>query len=153
MLSQWNCEVNFRAPVISLMILELDIALALIWNNGRVLVAQRRLDAEHLPGVWEFPGGKCEANETPAQCAVREVREEIGVGVVITRKRATIRHQYSTRIVTLYPFDCRLTAGHPLALQCADWRWSYPQDLRTADFPAANASLIKELAAHSEQEN
>lgn len=121
------------------------IALALIWREGRVLVARRRDDAEHLPGVWEFPGGKCENGETPRDCAVREAREEIGVEIEISGERAAIMHDYPQRRVTLHPFDCHIIGGEPRASQCAALRWLRPDELMPEEFPPANADLIQQI--------
>jgi 8-oxo-dGTP diphosphatase len=121
------------------------IALALIWRDGHILAARRRDDAEHLPGLWEFPGGKCEDGETPRECAVREAREEVGVEIEISGERAAITHQYAERRVTLHPFDCRIISGEPQAFQRAALRWLRPDELRAEDFPAANTALIEEI--------
>lgn len=123
----------------------LQIAIALIWREGRILVAKRRDDAEHLPGVWEFPGGKCENGEAPRGCAVREAREEVSVEIEISSERSAIVHQYVERRVTLHPFDCRIVSGEPQALQCAALRWLRPDELRLEEFPAANAKLIADI--------
>lgn len=123
----------------------LHIALALIWNGGLLLVTKRRDDADHLPGLWEFPGGKCQQDETPQQCAVREVREEVGLEVRIAGERTAITFDYPERIVTLFPFDCEVVSGQVQALEVAAWRWVAPADLRIEDFPIANIGLIEEL--------
>jgi 8-oxo-dGTP diphosphatase len=126
---------------------KLDIAIAIIRRDGKVLATQRRSDADHLPGVWEFPGGKCEDGETPEQCCTREVAEEVGAGVEITRAYAPIVHHYPERIVTLYPFDCAIITGEPRAIECTQLRWVAPGELDEADFPPANAELIRSLRA------
>lgn len=123
----------------------LHIAIALIWRDGKVLCARRHADAEHLPNTWEFPGGKCGADETLEECVQREVREEIGIEVRVTGKRATTAHDYQVRIVTLHPFDCAVVDGEAQALGNAEVRWIAPQELQVEDFPIANATLIEEL--------
>ena len=122
-----------------------SIALALVWRDGTVCVAQRRTDADHLPSVWEFPGGKCEDNETPSDCVIREAREELGVQVQITKAHAPIIHQYSQRRVTLHPFSCTVLHGEPQPLHSAALRWLTPHQLNPAEFPSANGQLITEL--------
>jgi len=121
------------------------IAIALIWRDGQVLIAQRPPDAEHLPGVWEFPGGKCEEGETPAICARREVREEIGVEVKVIDEHPPITYEYSDRRVTLHPIDCNISSGEPQPVQCTELRWVAPQELGNVEFPPANAGLIQSL--------
>lgn len=123
----------------------LPIALALIWREGKILLSRRRPDADHLPDVWEFPGGKVEANETPALAAVREAQEEIGLVVEVVAERALIEWEYEKRIVTLHPFDCRVVSGIIQAREVAEWKWLSPDELDSNDFPPANAELIKSL--------
>ena len=126
---------------------QLHIALALIWREGEVLVARRRADAEHLPGCWEFPGGKVELGETPAAACLREAREEIGMEIEITGARAIITWDYLERTVTLHPFDCRIVSGQARALESAEIAWRAPLELEASHFPAANAGLIARLRA------
>lgn len=123
----------------------LQIAIAIIWREGKVLVARRRDDAEHLPGLWEFPGGKCGENESAGECAVRETREEIGVEIEVVSERQTIEHEYSSRRVTIHVFDAKIVSGEPRAMECAEVFWLLPQELEEEKFPAANVGLIAEL--------
>jgi mutator protein MutT len=127
------------------------IALAIIWRDGRVLVTRRRANADHLPDVWEFPGGKCEDGETPHDAAIREAREELGIEVEVAGEHAPIHHEYSQRRVTLHPFDCVITSGEPQPLHSAGLRWLAPHELHEDDFPAANAQLIAQLRGGSSQ--
>ena len=123
----------------------LQIALALVWREGEVLIARRRADAAHLPGKWEFPGGKCEADESPAAACIRETREEIGGEIEILGAREIIEWDYAPRLVTLHPFDCCIVSGAARALENAEIQWCVPSKLNSEDFPAANAKLIAQL--------
>ena len=126
----------------------LRIAIALIWREDRVLVQRRLATASHLPDVWEFPGGKIEADETPREAAIREAREELGIEIEIIRERETIGFEYSNdnskRAVTLFPFDA-LAVGEPQPLASSGLCWMLPGEMNADDFPAANASLIARL--------
>ena len=128
------------------------IAIALIWCDGKLLIA-RRPPKTHLANFWEFPGGKCEEGETLEDCLVREVREEIGIEVEITSGRPAIEYVYPERKVVLHPFDCVPAAGEPQALGCQEWKWVEPNDLNQYEFPAANASLIENLICPSPTKN
>ena len=55
-----------------------QVAAAIIFNKGKILVT-RRAPGENLAGYWEFPGGKLEGSETPQECILRELREELGL--------------------------------------------------------------------------
>ncbi|HEX8463142.1 MAG TPA: NUDIX domain-containing protein [Abditibacterium sp.] len=120
----------------------LQIALALIWRGGEVLVAKRPSNAEHLPDVCEFPGGKIEANESPLAAAIREAREETGLNVEIVAARAITEWEYETRRVSLHPFDCRVVGGE---VEAKTARFVAPRELQIEDFPPANAALIEQL--------
>ena len=86
------------------------MACAIIEKDGKVLSTQRS-ETMSLPLKWEFPGGKINDGERPEDCLSRELHEELGIAVVISRSLAPITHQYPTFIITLYPFVCRITTG------------------------------------------
>lgn len=120
------------------------IAIALIWRDGKLLIA-RRPPQTHLANFWEFPGGKCEEGEMLEDCLVREVGEELGIEVKVTSAREAMEYAYAERKVILHPFDCALVAGEPQARGCQEWRWVEPESLRHYEFPPANAPLMEEL--------
>lgn len=122
----------------------IEIAIALVWRGGELLIT-RRLANVHLGGMWELPGGKCEVGESPAACAVREVREEVGLEVTVLGPRTVIEHAYRERTVRLHPFDCRYEGGDPQPLGCGAWRWVGIGELRGYEFPAANSPLLEAL--------
>ncbi len=121
------------------------IAIALIWRDNKILAAKRPADAEHLPDIWEFPGGKCKTDETPDQAARREVCEELGVEIEITRAREILEFDYPARHVTLHPFDAKIVDGEPQPLHAVALRWLAIEELCNEDFPPANAPLLATL--------
>jgi mutator protein MutT len=122
----------------------IEVAVALIWRGDELLIT-RRVANVHLGGLWELPGGKCEPGEAPSACAVREVREELGIEVEPVRARRIIEHRYQDRTVRLHAYDCRYVAGDPGALGCVTWRWVGVGELERYEFPAANRALLAEL--------
>ena len=99
-----------------------QVTAAVILRPDRVLVAQRQPD-DLLGGLWEFPGGTCEGEESLDACLRREISEELGVEIAVGPQIAALPHAYTHFRLTLHVFLCRLVAGEPRALQCADWRW------------------------------
>lgn len=125
-----------------------DVAVAIVFDEPRqrVLICKRKADAV-LGGFWEFPGGKCNEGETPRDCAIREVREEVGVEVDVEGPLAVIEHAYPHGLIRLHPFLCRHAGGVPQCLAVADLQWVDPKDLAQFKFPPANASLIEAVTA------
>ena len=121
------------------------VAAAVIERDGAFLLT-RRLKGTHLEGTWEFPGGKCEPRETPAACLVREIREELGSGVVVGELMLVTRHAYPERIVELHFYETRLT-DEPSPQIGQEMRWARREELETLEFPEADAELIRMLVA------
>jgi len=121
-----------------------EVSAALIFREGRILITQRHMDA-HLGGLWEFPGGKREPDETFEQCLVREIREELGVEISVGELFESVTHAYPEKTVHLKFFVCRLKRGEPQTLGCAAFKWISAAELAHYPFPAADAKLLKKL--------
>jgi A/G-specific adenine glycosylase len=109
----------------------------------------RRPEEGLLGGLWEFPGGKVEPGETPAEAARREVREELGVSIQVLAPLAEARHAYSHFRITLHLFHARWLRGGPAARVGVSKndspRWALPSELERYAFPAANQAVIRQL--------
>jgi 8-oxo-dGTP diphosphatase len=119
------------------------VTAAVIERDGLYLVT-RRQKGVHLEGLWEFPGGKCEAGETLAECLQRELREELGTGAAIGPEVFTVTHHYPERSVELHFLACRLT-GEPAPLLGQEMRWVPRAELRSLPFPPADDEVIELL--------
>lgn len=113
----------------------------MIEQGGLVLLAQRPVD-KHLPLKWEFAGGKVEPGEDPAAAIIREIREELGCEVIITRALPRFPYDYTRVVIEMIPFVCALAKDSPqphphehvaLAWVRADELTDY--DLAPADLP------------------
>ena len=122
----------------------IEVSAALIFRNGKLLIAQRQVNA-HLGGLWEFPGGKREAGETFEQCLTREIQEELGVKISVGELFETITHSYPEKTVHLKFFICRLVEGEPKPLDSAAIQWVDVSQLGDFAFPAADRQLLKNL--------
>ncbi|HZF02268.1 MAG TPA: 8-oxo-dGTP diphosphatase MutT [Methylomirabilota bacterium] len=122
----------------------IEVSAALIFRNGKLLITQRHA-ASHLGGLWEFPGGKREANETFEQCLVREIREELGIEISVGELFEEITHAYEAKTVHLKFFICELISGKPQLLDCAAFKWIGKTELADYKFPAADARLLEKL--------
>jgi len=127
----------------------LPIAIAVVEHEGQVLIG-RRADEIDLGGLWEFPGGKIGADETPEQAAVRECREETGLEVEVVLLDSIVEHQYdrpdrAQLAVQLHFFRCRPRTGK-LAPLLAPFRWVDTRDLGHYEFPTANRAILNKLS-------
>jgi 8-oxo-dGTP diphosphatase len=123
--------------------IRLVVTAGVIERDGRFLLT-RRQSGVHLEGYWEFPGGKCEPGETLAACLAREIREELGVGVVVGEEILATTHAYPDRIVELHFLACAL-GGAPVPQLGQEMRWVPRVELATLPFPPADAELIRQL--------
>jgi mutator protein MutT len=126
----------------------IEVSAGLIFRNGQLLITQRHSDA-HLGGLWEFPGGKREPNETFPQCLARELREELGVEVIVGDLLERITHSYPEKTVRLEFYLCQLSHGEPQPLGCAALKWVTAAELPAHEFPAADAQLLERLRRES----
>jgi mutator protein MutT len=121
-----------------------EVAAALIFRHGKLLITQRQAGA-HLGGLWEFPGGKREAGESWEECIAREIREELGVEMAVGPLFDSITHSYPEKTVHLKFFAGTLPCGEPQPLGCAACRWVSRDELDRFAFPAADAQLLEKL--------
>jgi 8-oxo-dGTP diphosphatase len=122
----------------------LIVTAAIICRQGRVLVTQRPEGARH-GGLWEFPGGKLEADETPAAALRRELHEELGLPVEVGEIFDVIHHRYAWGAVLLLAYHCTPLHTEVRNLQVAAHRWLRPAELTTLPFLPADLPLIIRL--------
>jgi mutator protein MutT len=123
-----------------------DVAAGLVFRHGKLLITQRYPDA-HLGGLWEFPGGKREPNETFEACLERELKEELAIDVSVGELIETLVHQYPEKLVQLKFFRCQWRGNEPQALGCPAFRWVTATELKQYEFPPADTKLLERLAS------
>jgi 8-oxo-dGTP diphosphatase len=119
------------------------VVAAVVEDHGRFLVTRRQAGV-HLPGLWEFPGGKLHDGETHAGALQREIREELDAGVHVGELVLATTHAYPEKTVALYFYRCRLT-GMPRPVLDQEMRWVSREEMGGLEFPAADAELIRIL--------
>ena len=126
--------------------LTLVVACALIDADGRVLIAQRP-EGKSMAGLWEFPGGKVEPGETPEQCLIRELQEEIGIETDIPclAPLTFASHSYDDFHLLMPLFVCRRFRGIAQPKEGQALKWVRPKQMRDYPMPPADAPLIQFL--------
>jgi 8-oxo-dGTP diphosphatase len=110
--------------------------------NGRILLA-RRPDHAHQGGLWEFPGGKREQEESRRQALGRELREELGIEVRDARPLIDIRHDYPDKSIRLDVWQVDAFDGEPHGAEGQPVRWVSESELSEYQFPKANEPILK----------
>ncbi len=124
----------------------LVVACALVDVDRRVLLA-RRPQGKPMAGLWEFPGGKIEAGESPEAAIIRELQEELG----IETKQACLApltfasHFYENFHLLMPLYVCRKWHGTPMAHQHDELKWVRPVAMRNYPMPPADEPLIAHL--------
>jgi 8-oxo-dGTP diphosphatase len=121
-------------------------ACALVDVDNRVLVAQRP-GHKSFGGLWEFPGGKIEPDETPEACLIRELHEELGITTweSCLAPLTFASHPYDRFHLLMPLYICRRWEGNAAAREHEAIRWVRPNRLRELEMPPADAPLIPAL--------
>jgi 8-oxo-dGTP diphosphatase len=121
-------------------------AVALVDPDGRVLLAQRP-PGKPMAGLWEFPGGKVKAGETPEAALIRELAEELGIDVAASclAPLTFASHSYPEFHLLMLLYVCRKWSGIPTAREGQRLTWVRPARLGDYPMPPADAPLIAVL--------
>jgi 8-oxo-dGTP diphosphatase len=124
----------------------LVVAAALIDADGRVLLAQRP-KGKRLEGLWEFPGGKIDANERPEDALIRELSEELGIAVqaACLAPLTFASYTYADFHLLMPLYICRKWEGFVQPLDGQTLKWVRPKRLRDYPMPPADEPLIPHL--------
>ena len=120
------------------------VVAAVVEENGAYLVTRRQAGV-HLEGLWEFPGGKIDADETHAEALKREIKEELDADVDVHELVFETSHAYPEVTVSLYFYRCALR-GVPRPLLGQEMRWVPRTELPSLGFPPADEELIGMLS-------
>ncbi|HLA01291.1 MAG TPA: (deoxy)nucleoside triphosphate pyrophosphohydrolase [Aestuariivirga sp.] len=121
-------------------------AVALVDPDGRVLIAKRP-EGKALAGLWEFPGGKVEANEQPEAALIRELKEELAIDVTeaCLAPLTFASHAYEDFHLLMPLYVCRRWKGTVTSLEGQELKWEKPLKLRDYPMPPADKPLIAHL--------
>ena len=121
-------------------------AACLVDKEGRILLAQRP-EGKSMAGLWEFPGGKVEKNETPEAALVRELKEELGIEACLECMQpfSFASHSYPDFHLLMPLFLCRRWEGVPQPQEGQQLKWVFAARLDDFPMPPADRPLIAML--------
>ena len=125
-----------------------EIGIALILNQNGELLIDQRLESSSMGGMWEFPGGKKELNESIETTILREVKEELDIDIHVGAMLLSFQHVYSHKKLNFVVHLCDWKSGEPKALASQKFLWVSPENLSDFPFPAANIKIISALHKH-----
>lgn len=118
------------------------VTAAIIENNGLVLLARRKANTSQAL-KWEFPGGKIEFKETPEECLIREIWEELHAEIEIKELFSVVSHVYAETQVILICYKCFYISGKIRTDDCLAFQWVRPEDLLSYDLAPADIPLAE----------
>lgn len=121
---------------------KVDVAVGVIIKQNECLISKRAASA-HQGGLWEFPGGKREPDETTEQALSRELSEELGITVIQCTPLITVSHDYGDKVVELDVWTVSRFDGEPHGREGQPLRWVAIHKLKDYSFPEANMPILE----------
>lgn len=118
-------------------------AVILVDHDSRILLAQRP-QGKALAGMWEFPGGKVESDETPEVALCRELKEELGIHTAPSclAPLTFASHSYDSFHLLMPLYICRVWEGTPKPLEDQKLAWAKVDEMDKYEMPPADLPLI-----------
>ncbi len=120
----------------------IDVCCAIILEGSKILAVQRGAASSH-PLKWEFPGGKIHPEESADQCIVREIAEELTIGIEVEKRLVPVEFDYGTKQICLIPFVCKIISGEIKLTEHIAQKWLRFDELETMDWSEADDELLK----------
>lgn len=112
-------------------------------DEGKILLCRRGYGAQ--AGQWEFPGGKCEAGETYAECLVREIDEELGVRIEVTQELLRMRYAYPDKVIDFAFLRARMVCGEMDVREHSGVKWVTAEQIDAAELCPADAQAFAQM--------
>jgi 8-oxo-dGTP diphosphatase len=117
------------------------VVCAIIVDQGKVLVCQRG-PGQKMEGQWEFPGGKVDPGESPADAILREIREELTLELELERQSPWFPHTYPWGEMALQAFVSSIVGGSLTLLEHSNCQWVGPEALNACNWCAADLPVV-----------
>lgn len=120
-------------------------------TTGSTSVLQKQLFATQRgygdwKGWWEIPGGKIEPGETPEECIVREIREELATEVRAEKEIGVVEYDYPTFHLTMHCILCSIVSGKLQLLEHENATWLTAETLRSVEWLPADELILDKVA-------
>lgn len=121
------------------------VATGVIYNQSNEILISKRLSGKHLAGLWEFPGGKIEKDETAFAALKRELHEEINIDVIEATPLTQVEFTYPEQHIVLDVWRVIKFSGIAIGKEGQEIKWVKQIDLSNYPFPEVNQRIFKWL--------
>ena len=124
----------------------INVVAAVIQNEeGKILIAQRNLKKSQ-GGLWEFPGGKIEPNETKEEAIIREIKEEMDIDIETKKFIDQKIFNYPDKDINLIAIECKQIKGDIKLNEHEDFKWVNKNELKNFNFAPADKFIINTIS-------
>ena len=120
----------------------IDVTCALIIDTQNRLFAVQRSSTMTLPLKWELPGGKVELDESSEECLIREIKEELEIGIEVIKNLVPSVYSYPIVTINLIPFICKQISGEITLKEHVDFKWLNTNELLDLDWAEADIPVL-----------
>lgn len=113
-------------------------------ENEKMLITQRNLKKAQ-GGLWEFPGGKIEPNETRENAIIREIKEELDIDIEVKSYLSEKVFNYPEKDINLIALECKKVSGEIRLLEHEDYKWVPKNELDNFQFAPADLFIIEKI--------
>lgn len=121
------------------------VVVAVIEDEAGNILISKRQQGQHLAGLWEFPGGKVEAEESLESALARELQEELALRYESSKPLCSITHDYLEKSVTLEVFVVSKIKNTAMGMEGQEIRWVTKEALADYEFPEANKAILEKV--------
>ena len=121
----------------------IKVVAAIIYDNEKFLITKRK--HELFNGLWEFPGGKVEINESNEQALIREIKEELNIDIKVNNFFMTVEYQYPEFYLIMDVYECIKTRGEINLDVHSDLKWITYKDLDNFEWVPADIDIVNKL--------
>lgn len=120
----------------------IEVVAGIIYKDNKFLIAQRNLKKAQ-GGLWEFPGGKVEKEETYEEALIREIKEEFNADIQIEKYIGENVHRYPEKDIKLIFYKAKLLSNDIELLEHEDYKWITKQDKNKFKFAGADEKVFE----------
>ena len=121
----------------------IEVVAAIIQRDGAYFATQRGYG--EFEGLWEFPGGKIDSDESREVALKREIQEELGIDITIDKFLRTTEYDYPSLHLTMHCYLCSIASGEIELREHKSARWLRPEELGSVEWLPADKDVISRL--------